>query len=489
MPWLAATVAVAGILLFYRLGSAPLYVWDEARLANNALEMSQNGISLVTTYAGAPDHWNTKPPLLVWLMALSIKSFGPTEFSVRLPSVLAALLTSVMVFAFCTSRLKRPAAGFAAVLALFCSAGFVQWHGARSGNYDAALALFTTIYLLAGYLCLAERPSPSRGWVIICAGGILLAFLTKTAQGLVFVPVLLIYAAMKGQLKALARTPTTYICAALDGLTGAGYYLTREHLDPGYIASAFVNDISGRYVTVVEGHRGDLLYYLTQFDRFPTVIIFLCIGIAHSRLDTGERRQLSTVLASAFYLAGISIAATKLWWYLIPLVPLSAIAVAVSVDWLMERMGARIAGRTSRLAAGGKFLIGMTASVLVVFHNLQIAESTEDSLAASTNDLYSLFLRGDTLRASGVRQFAVLHPGYSNHHGDPYYVAPTLFYVNVLRAQGNVIEIQAPDRPIPAGYSAAVVCGPVLDTAIAAGLKLQPHAVQGRCGLYRLFRT
>ena len=102
MPWVwfIGTIALASSVLFYRLGALPIEVWDEGRIVINALEMAHSGLSLITTYGGIPDHWNTKPPLFIWLMSLSIRVLGPNEWAVRLPSALSALATAVMVFAF-----------------------------------------------------------------------------------------------------------------------------------------------------------------------------------------------------------------------------------------------------------------------------------------------------------------------------------------------------------------------------------------------------
>jgi len=63
--WFIGSIILSASVLFYHLGMMPLQVWDEARLADNALEMATNGLSLITTYDGSPDHWNTKPPLVM----------------------------------------------------------------------------------------------------------------------------------------------------------------------------------------------------------------------------------------------------------------------------------------------------------------------------------------------------------------------------------------------------------------------------------------
>jgi hypothetical protein len=56
-------------------------------LAVNAFEMTQQGMSLVTTYGIEPHLWNTKPPLQIWLMALTLKIFPHAEFALRTPAL------------------------------------------------------------------------------------------------------------------------------------------------------------------------------------------------------------------------------------------------------------------------------------------------------------------------------------------------------------------------------------------------------------------
>ena len=75
-PGLSRTTAgavlflVAGACCFLWIERAPLFEWDEARHAVNAWEMLRSRDWFNYTYAGAPDRWNAKPQLLVWLIAL-----------------------------------------------------------------------------------------------------------------------------------------------------------------------------------------------------------------------------------------------------------------------------------------------------------------------------------------------------------------------------------------------------------------------------------
>ena len=84
---------LAAVFLYWDAANSPITLWDESRNIVSALEMRQTGLSLVTTYGYAPDLWNTKPPLLIWLIYASVELFGPTVWALRLPSMLASLGT------------------------------------------------------------------------------------------------------------------------------------------------------------------------------------------------------------------------------------------------------------------------------------------------------------------------------------------------------------------------------------------------------------
>src|SRR5689334_10249299 len=94
----AAILILSAAFLFIDRSVMPIQLWDESRNIVNALEMRESGSWLVTTYGGAPDLWNTKPPLLIWLMAASVGVFGLSEWALRLPSMIAALGTLAILF-------------------------------------------------------------------------------------------------------------------------------------------------------------------------------------------------------------------------------------------------------------------------------------------------------------------------------------------------------------------------------------------------------
>jgi 4-amino-4-deoxy-L-arabinose transferase-like glycosyltransferase len=82
-------VAVAWIVVFWRLGYPSLMDPDEAHYAELTREMLQAGNWLVPLLDGLP--YIDKPVLFHWLQGASMTLLGPSEFAARLPSAIAAL--------------------------------------------------------------------------------------------------------------------------------------------------------------------------------------------------------------------------------------------------------------------------------------------------------------------------------------------------------------------------------------------------------------
>ncbi|MEO8152349.1 MAG: glycosyltransferase family 39 protein [Rhizobacter sp.] len=478
--WFVLTATISCILLGYRLGFHPIDLWDESRLANNALEMARSGLSLVTTFDGAPDHWNTKPPLLIWLMAICIRLLGANEWAVRLPSVMAAFATGLIMFLFCARHLRKPALGFGSVMLLFLSFGYVTNHGARSGDYDAMLTLGTTSYLISAYLYLHGRAEHRTRWLAVCALGIVLAFMTKTIQGMIFLPALLMYAAYERRLMPMVRSRAVQASVVLVLLVCVGYYIARESVDPGYFAAVKSNDLLGRFNTVLDEHAGGFWWYVLQVDRCFWLVPGLTAAAWLAWRGRGEKRRLAMYLGTlcVFYLVVISLAKTKLPWYPIPIYPLLALLVALCLESIVRHM-ARAEGRPAAEARRKLAWIyaGLGATALV--SNIMIVESRGNESHVLNN-----FLRGPIIRNSNLNKIVVLHPGYLKSGGD-YYVAPSLFYVNQLRHEGFSIVIQPPSKPIPAGYDTIMMCGRTRSEFDGLGA-LKPIATDEECGLYAL---
>ncbi|HEY0978915.1 MAG TPA: glycosyltransferase family 39 protein, partial [Flavobacteriales bacterium] len=142
IQWLIAAVA----LLFFvpGLGAVHLFDWDEINFAEIAREMLVTGDWLQPKMAYEPFH--EKPPLFIWLQALSMSVFGAGEFAARLPNAICGVLTLVVLFRI-GDRLQGRTFGLLWCLAYF---GSILPHlYFRSGIIDPWFNLFIFLGVLS----------------------------------------------------------------------------------------------------------------------------------------------------------------------------------------------------------------------------------------------------------------------------------------------------------------------------------------------------
>lgn len=496
---LGLTFFTTAFVLFYRLGELPVQVWDEARIAINAIEMTKTGLSLTTTYDWISDHWNTKPPVHIWLVSLSMKLFGANEFALRLPSVLAALSVIGAIYVFCQQKLNKPLIGFiSAMLLLLPSQPFllkpslsmfdvVTYHGVRAGDYEGLLILFTMGYLLSAFLYLSSEKERSKIWLNLFMIFVCLAFLTKTIQALVFLPAVLIYIFVcniknKTSLLNLHFFTASFLVLA----TWVGYYFLRDYVDPGYLKAAISNDFL-RYSEAKEVAVQNNWYYLNVY-KFLGVAIFLGLinCFIFGRNNTIGRANIFLLLSLVIYLAVISTSKTKHLWYAYPLFPIAALLIAITLNVLIERLTRQIAGKNS-------LWVNVTCvfvAIFMVITNISALQKVEQKAALSEPDQDALkrFLRSDALMKNlqNGDQIAIISEGYQNDQGDPYYIAPTLFYMRAISLKQNVSIKAMPTEKINIdNVNKVIACGAALKKLDGLNHTIQRVMQGNECVLYK----
>lgn len=323
--------------LFLHLDKLPIRIWDEARLAVNAIEMTRSGNTLVTFFDGEPEMWNTKPPFLIWLQAACINIFGINELSVRLPSALAALFTILGLVMFSAKYFKDIWLGIIAALVLLTSYGYVEHHGTRTGDYDSLLTLLTTCYCLLWFAYIEYGKLKYLHFFFMA---VTIAVLTKTVQGLFFIPALLIYAfAVKNKFKVIIKNKWVYIDSLIFILIICSYYITREYYNPGYLESVNQNELGGRFLNVIENHKHGFMFYFDNLInvRFSNWYILLLPGLVVGLTIKNKHIRNISIFCSinivAYWLI-ISAAQTKLEWYDLPLFPFLSLLASIFIYWI-----------------------------------------------------------------------------------------------------------------------------------------------------------
>ncbi|MFK4544022.1 4-amino-4-deoxy-L-arabinose transferase-like glycosyltransferase [Streptomyces tendae] len=125
-----------------------------------------------------------KPPAALWPMALAVRIFGLSSWSILVPEVLMGVGTVAVVYAAVRRRFS-PAAGLIAgtVLALTPVAALMF----RFNNPDALLALLMSV---ACYLVVRALEDGRSKWLVWAGVAIGFAFLAKTLQAFLILPAL-----------------------------------------------------------------------------------------------------------------------------------------------------------------------------------------------------------------------------------------------------------------------------------------------------------
>jgi 4-amino-4-deoxy-L-arabinose transferase-like glycosyltransferase len=176
-----------GAFVHYQQLSFPV-ISDEAMYASVGRWLARTREWFHLQYEGDPFLY--KPPLHFWLMALSIRVWGPTEFAVRFPSATFGMATLLLVY-FAGRSLFRPRVGLFAGLILTTTFVFV-WL-ARRGKIDVELGFLMNLAFFS--FCMAYREEGRRrgylwlSFAAMAAATMLkgpLGFLLPGAGGFVF---------------------------------------------------------------------------------------------------------------------------------------------------------------------------------------------------------------------------------------------------------------------------------------------------------------
>ena len=331
--WLAALP-----LYWVNLGGPALRDWDEGTVAQVAREIAQMGRSPAEFWQALlhPTLWNqayvNKPPLMHGLIALLFSAFGESEWTARLPGAMLTALSVPLLYLIGRElwATRRPALfGALAYLTLLP----VVRHG-RLAMLDGAILCFYLLTVLAG---LRSRRDVRWSWGI--GLGIGLMCLTKGALGLLLGGLLLGFLAW--DTPRLWRSGHLWAGLGL-GLAPAVAWYSNQALGGAedFVQRGLGEQTFSRLWKPVENHRGSVLYYVGELLEWGWPwLMFLPWGIRQAwRERSLSWGKLALVLGGGYF-GVISLARTKLPWYIMPLYPLVALAVAPVLAEAWNRFG------------------------------------------------------------------------------------------------------------------------------------------------------
>ncbi len=326
---------VAYLTIFNHLSSNPIREFDEARMGISAYEMLQTKNPVVVNFLGEPVLWNTKPPLVICIEALSTRIFGLGEFAIRFPSALALFFTGIILILFGV-KLRKTFFGFLSSLLLLCSWDLVFWHCGRTADYDAFLLLFNTTYILCFWLYIQNNGQ--KKYLLLFFIFLTLAALTKDIAGFVSLPVLIVYAFVKKQVLPILKEKYFWAGFLIFIVFFGGFLVTREIMAPGYLKAMWQNDVFGRYTQALEHSSSSPLFYFSRFYKHTFKYLFIFIPFAFLLNIFNKEKQARDLNyfafgVFAFIFLVLAFSKTKLYWYAYPAVPMLCIILALTIDF------------------------------------------------------------------------------------------------------------------------------------------------------------
>jgi 4-amino-4-deoxy-L-arabinose transferase-like glycosyltransferase len=344
IDWRSVPLLVAGVAIYlFTLGQKPLRAWDEGIYANLARRMVQNGewlfVQWYPKFFQEPIPFLEKPPLGIWLQALSMDVLGIDVFAARLPSALSAIALGLVVYWIGSERYDRDTglyAGFAVLTTAYLFSGV---DAARQAALDAPFVLFGTLFVYFLW-----RASDWRGVAVAALAGAL-AFSTKGLGAGVF---LVVAAPLLVRRRRVLLTRGSVAAIAVATLLAAAWplyaFLEFGDLFVGeFWQTQVVQRVTG---TLVVSREGAILEYMQYpyFKHFPLhfspwsafLLPAAVLGLRRWRRNGSTQDAYLVWWFASVYLFFAAIRGNH-GWYILPAIVPQALLVGAMVRGVARR--------------------------------------------------------------------------------------------------------------------------------------------------------
>ena len=307
-------IAIIGAILFIPfIGKVHLFDWDEINFAEAAREMliTKNYTSVQIDYLL---FWE-KPPLFIWLQAISMKFFGVNEFAARLPNALCGIVTLLCLYRT-GKRIFNEQFGVLWVV-IYCGT-FLTFLYFKSGIIDPVfnLLIFLSVYYLS---FMSLKTFAKRNKYLIISGIFLgLAILTKGPVALLVLILCALVVWVVSRFKTFLTIKELLLFALVVFLVGMSWFGIEMYHNGFWFISTFITYQIRLLQTQDAGHGGPFFYHwvVLLLGCFPASI-FAIKGIISKQSGTEEQLNFRKWMLVLFWVVLIlfSLVKTKIVHY------------------------------------------------------------------------------------------------------------------------------------------------------------------------------
>lgn len=348
-PIILLLLGFVSLKLFYILLDPFVHTWDEQVHAVVAKSLMTNPLKPTLMPDIFPynignwtaNHiWLHKQPMFLWLIAVSYKIFGVNLFALRLPSLVFSVFTLFSIYRMGILQFNKSIAFYAVLIfgSLYYLNELITGYFPTDHN-DTAFLCFVT----ASMWGLSEHINnpESLKWKILIGVFAGMAILTKYLTGLFVFGPWLIY------LLVTIKVTNFNLKYFSSLITSLSVTLSVSLPWQIYILYKFPNEAiyeytynSKHFTEVIEGHEGDMFYYIENFnltiiDNFKFIFPFALI--AFWMISKNRSLSIAITIGVLFVFIFFTIAKTKMPAFTLITYPYLILGLSALVHYIAEK--------------------------------------------------------------------------------------------------------------------------------------------------------
>lgn len=304
----------SGLLFIPLIGNMPLFDWDEINFAECAREMvvshNYNDVQLYFQ-----PFWE-KPPLFIWMQALSMNVFGINEFAARLPNAVCGIVTLLVLFRI--GKLVNDHR-FGLTWVFVYASTLLPHLFFKSGIIDPwfNLFIFLSVFNLIRH---TNNPVGKIGFTTAILAGFFLglALITKGPAALILVGLTVAIFFMYNRFRKISsfKFLLSFLISFL--ITGLSWFMIELVKGNGHVITEFIDYQIRLFKTEDSDHGGPFIYHFVVLllGCFPSSVFFI-LALKKQQTDTPFQIHFKSWMLILFWVVLIlfSIVQTKIVHY------------------------------------------------------------------------------------------------------------------------------------------------------------------------------
>lgn len=343
--WLFAFISIIAIRL-YLMAVVPFIDTSEPRYAAISQIMVEINDWITPWFDPNTPFWG-KPPLTFWMSAISFALFGISEFTARIPDLLAILLAAFFLYKALLQLASVTVARLSSLIFLTCTLTFITAGAVLADGY---LCLAVTISLLS-IIIVTTQKEPSLWWRYALFLGLSLGMLAKGPLTVVLVGITaLIWLTAHKQLKNFLKKMPWISGSILFLVLSLPWYIAAEIKTPGFLHYFIIGEHFSRFLDPgwhgdrygaahKVAHGGIWLAGLEAtfpwiFIGFGLLIMALIKNSSRKVLCNFYKNPLITFFVIWCFITPLffTMAGNIIWTYVLPSIPGFAVVLAIAIS-------------------------------------------------------------------------------------------------------------------------------------------------------------